>query len=248
LNADSTLKASAITFAIWAVLTVAGVIFVLEYDFYPTIASDKGQDIADAFRLLTALAVPVGAMVIAVLVYNVLRRGSDQLPPEDGPAQTGRGPLPRVWFAATAVLTLLIIIHPGMTALSKIVDDPESPDLVVDIQALQWTWFVSYPVQGVQQQPELVIPVNKTVQFNINSKDVVHSFWVPGMLMKIDAMPGRTSTISMRATKTGDFATDPQMRLQCAELCGLGHASMRIPVGVVSEREFNDWIQQRKTK
>jgi len=246
VNRDSASKAVVITFATWLLLTVAGVIFVLEYDFYPTVASDKGEDIAGAFRLLTALAVPVGAMVIAILAYAVLRRGSDQLPPEDGPPHTGRGVVPRVWFGATTALTLLVIIHPGMTALSKILDDPESPDLVVNVESTQWTWLVSYPSEGVQQQPELVIPVNKTVRFNITSRDVLHSFWVPSMLTKVDAVPGRTTTLTLKATKTGDFASDPLIRLQCAELCGVGHSLMRVPVGVVTENEFKAWIQSRK--
>jgi cytochrome c oxidase subunit 2 len=245
LNRDTLSKASAITFAAWALLTVAGVIAVLEYDFYPTVASDKGEDIAGAFRLLTALAVPVAAMVIAILLYNVLRRGTYDLT-EDGPAYLGRGSVPKVWFGATAALTLLVMIHPGMTALNEILDEPESPDLQVNVEGLQWTWLVAYPSEGVEQQRELVIPVDKTVRFNITSRDVLHSFWVPSLLMKIDAVPGRTTTISLRATKTGDFSSDPQVRLQCAELCGLGHGSMRIPVSVVTEREFRDWIQSKK--
>lgn len=246
INRDSPQRALATTLAIWAFLTVIGLIGTLAYDWYPTVGSDKGEDIAHAFTLLTALAVPVGAMVIAVLVYNAFFRGSVDKPLEDGPEFTGNGPFPRGWIVATTALTLLVIIHPGLTALSKVVDNPP-PDLVVKVEGVQWTWIVSYPDENVTKQPELVIPVDRTVRFEITSLDVIHSFWVPSLLMKIDALPGRTTVITLRATETGEFSSDPLVRLQCAELCGIGHASMRIPVRVLTEDEFEKWVDEHSS-
>jgi cytochrome c oxidase subunit 2 len=248
LNRDTASRAGLITFIVWAVLTAAGVAAVLTVDFYSTIASDRGQEIADAFRFLTALAVPVGAMVIAVLVYSVLRRGSADLPLEDGEAIDGTGSFPRIWFVATAALTLLIIIYPGLVTLNDVIDDHETPELMVDVQALQWTWLMGYPEQGLENQTELVIPVDTEITFRITSRDVVHSFWVPAFLMKIDAIPGHTTTMSLIATEEGDFSDNPLYRLQCAELCGLSHANMRVPVRVVSQSEFDDWVSQKSAR
>ena len=101
------------------ILTVLGLYATVTYDFYPTINSDKGDEISGAFTLLTALAVPIAAMVISVLVYSGLRRGSPDLSSEDGPAYDGNGPFPKAWFIVTTVLTLAIIIHPGLTTLDK---------------------------------------------------------------------------------------------------------------------------------
>lgn len=90
-----------------------------------------------------------------------------------------------------------------------------------------------------------MLPVNRSVRFEITSLDVLHSFWVPGFLMKIDAVPGRTTLMSLTPTRTGSFQTDPNLRVQCAELCGIAHARMRIPVRVVSDEEFDDWVAEQ---
>ncbi len=247
LNRDSDTRAAWITFAIWAVLTAGGLYLTLTYDFYRTVASDKGQEISDAFRVLTALAVPVAAMVLAVLGYSIFRRGSMTLSEEDGPAYHGSGPVPRIWLGVTAGLTLLIIIYPGLTTLHDVVKNPDRSDLVVDVEGVQWTWLVSYPDENISTQPELVLPVDRTVTFKITSRDVIHSFWIPAMLLKIDAVPGQTNTLTFKPTEVGDYATDPLYRLQCAELCGLGHASMRIPVRVLSQDDFDQWVSQKQS-
>jgi cytochrome c oxidase subunit 2 len=242
---DTASRAGMITFILWAVLTAAGLAAVLTVDFYSVVASDRGEDIANAFRFLTALAVPVGAMVISILVYSVLRHGSTELPDEDGPELTGTGTFPRVWLGLTAALTLLIIIYPGLWTLPDIIRKHDSPELTVNVQALQWTWLMEYPDQGLENQTELVIPIDTKVTFKITSRDVVHSFWVPAFLMKVDAIPGHTTTISLTTVEEGDYSDDPLYRLQCAELCGLSHANMRVPVRVVSKAEFEDWVSQK---
>ncbi len=212
LNRDSASRAGLITFILWAILTAAGLAAVLNVDFYSTVGSDRGEEIARAFRFLTALAMPVSAMVIAILVYSILRRGSGDLSEEDGPAMDGTGVFPKLWFGATAALTLLIIIYPGLWTLNDVIRKHETPDLVVDVQALQWTWLISYPEQGLENQVELVIPVDTKVTFRITSRDVVHSFWVPAFLMKIDAIPGHTTTMSLMAVEEGDYSDDPLYR------------------------------------
>lgn len=245
MNRDSANQAAIFTFILWVVLTVAGLAAVLTVDFYSTVGSDRGEDIAGAFRFLTALAVPVAAMVLAVMAYAVMRRGSGEMPPEDGPAMDGSGGLPKLWFGATAALTALIIVYPGLWTLNDVISEHETPELVVNVEALQWTWLMSYPEQGLENQIEVVIPVDTKVTFKITSRDVVHSFWVPAFLMKIDAIPGHTTTMSLVATEEGDFSDEPLYRLQCAELCGISHANMRVPVRVVSKSEFEDWVSEK---
>lgn len=66
--------------------------------------------------------------------------------------------------------------------------------------------------------------------------------------MKVDAVPGRTTHLSLTPTETGEFQTDPKLRVQCAELCGLAHARMRIPVRVVSEGAFEAWVAQQESE
>ncbi len=245
-TADSPTRALAITLVVWAVLTVVGVIAVLETNFFEVVGSDRGEHINTAFRFLTAIAVPVAAMVIAVMLYSVLRRSSTgDLPPEDGPAYHGRGSFPKVWLAVTAGLTLLIIIYPGLVTLNKVIGQEKNPQVVVNVTAMQWTWLIAYPDKGIDNQFELVLPKDEKVVFNITSRDVIHSFWVPAFLMKVDAIPGHTTTYSLTPTELGDYSDQPLFRVQCAELCGLSHATMRIPVRVVTQQEFDDWAAQK---
>ena len=245
LSQDTPAKAAWIAFAVWVVLTAGGLAAVLTVDFYPVVASDRGDEIAHAFRFLTALAIPVAAMVLAVVGYSMLRRGSGDLPPEDGMPFDGRGAFPRIWLGATAGLTLLIIIYPGLWTLGDVIEKHDDPDVVIDVQAMQWTWLINYPDRGVTNQVELVVPVDRKVTFNITSRDVLHSFWVPAFLMKVDAVPGRTTTMSLIATEIGDYSNEAVYRLQCAELCGISHARMQIPVRVVSQSEFETWVREK---
>ncbi len=231
--------------ALWLILTVIGELLAVFVDIYPEAKSDKGEEIEQAFRVLVYFAVPVFTLVIAVLAYTVLRHRTTGLPEEDGPPLMGRGSAPVAWLVITAGLTLAVMIYPGLTSIPGIFGDESNPDLVVEVEGVQWTWFVSYPQHDVTGASELVLPVDRSVRFEITSRDVLHSFWVPAFLMKIDAVPGRTTIISLTPTKIGSFQTDPLLRVQCAELCGLAHARMRIPVRVVSESEFNAWVQQQ---
>jgi plastocyanin len=97
----------------------------------------------------------------------------------------------------------------------------------------------------VDNAREVVLPVDRTVRFDITSRDVLHSFWIPAFLLKIDAVPGLTTTISLKPTETGTFQEDPTLRLQCSQLCGLSHSRMRMPVRVVTQAEFDEWVKSQ---
>ncbi|MCL6645673.1 MAG: cytochrome c oxidase subunit II [Dehalococcoidia bacterium] len=230
---------------LWLALTAVGLFFIGRIDYFPSTMSDKGEEVERAFRVLALLAVPVAAMVVAVLGYSIVAHRSKGDPTEDGPPIMGRGPFPLAWFGVTSGLTLLIMIYPGLTSLAKMLDNP-TPDLVVNVEGIQWTWLVSYPQQEVQNAREIVLPVDRTVRFDITSRDVLHSFWIPAFLMKVDAVPGMTTTVTFKPTEIGTFQDDSNLRLQCAELCGLSHSRMRIPVRVVTEEEFQAWVEANR--
>ncbi len=238
--------------ALWLIITAIGEALILSVELYPAAQSDKGEEIESAFRILLIFAVPVFALVVAVLLYSLLRHSMGDEPPEDGPAFHGRGLVPFTWLGVTTALTALIIIYPGLTSLSAVIGDDSNPDLVVEVTGFQWQWQFTYPQQGItiigtpDDIPEMVLPVDRSVRFDITSVDVLHSFWVPAFLMKIDAVPGMTTTISLRPTKTGTFLTDSMLRVQCAELCGLQHSTMAAHVAVVTEQEFEEWLADQQ--
>ena len=89
---------------------------------------------------------------------------------------------------------------------------------------------------------EMVVPINKIVRVQVTGSDVIHSFAVPSFGIKIDAVPGRLNETWFKATKEGIYYG------QCSELCGKNHAFMPIAVRVVSEGDFNGWLEEAKKK
>ena len=89
---------------------------------------------------------------------------------------------------------------------------------------------------------ELVLPIDERVRFDITSIDIVHSFWIPGFRQKLDAVPGRITKLYITPTELGDGNIDSTLRVQCAELCGTNHATMAVPVRVVSQEDFDAWL------
>ncbi|MBI3952987.1 MAG: cytochrome c oxidase subunit II [Chloroflexi bacterium] len=236
---------------LWLALTALGELLVLRVGLFPVAAADEAVMVDRAFRVLMVLGVPVFAFVVATLGYSVLRFRSRGQPTEDGPPVHIHRPWVVFWFAWTTALTLVVIIHPGFTGLREIRSHAARPvDLTVQVQGGRWFWMVTYPEQRVTTVKELVLPVGRHVRFDVTATDVLHSFWIPAFRMKIDAVPGMVTTVSATPTQTGSFAEDAQFRLQCAELCGLNHADMTVPVRVVTESEFQAWVaaQARQTR
>jgi cytochrome c oxidase subunit 2 len=108
--------------------------------------------------------------------------------------------------------------------------------LRVDVEARQWAWSLRYPESGVQLHNELRLPVGQPVDIHVRSRDVIHSFWVPRLGGKIDAIPGRTNVVRLQADQAGTF------RGQCAEFCGLHHAHMVMTVIAMPVAEFEAWL------
>lgn len=229
---------------LWVVLTAVGEVAALA-DIYPVKASDEADLSDSAFRFLMFLGVPVFTMVVAVLVYSMLRFRVAGEPTEDGPPVRGILGVERAWLAITGGLALLVIVYPGLTGLAELRED-KPIDLVVQVEGVQWAWTVRYSELGVRARDELVVPVDKRIRFEVTSLDVLHSFWVPAWRMKVDAVPGMTTEVEVTTTKTGSFADDSAFRLQCAELCGLYHARMAMPVRVVSQDEFDAWVASKR--
>ncbi len=253
-----------ITAIIWAILTAIGEVGAFA-NLYPTVGSEEAQDFDDIFRLLLYMGIPVFTFVIAVLIYAMLEfrtRGAGA-PGSDGPPYKGTGMVPKVWLLVTGALAIVVMINPGLTGLAKLQDDDAmskygwgdlDAELVIHVTGQQFSWGYDYldengeTIVSLPPLPdnEIVIPVDSKVKFEINSVDVLHSFWIPAFRMKIDAVPGRTTFITVEPNVLGDYTTDSAYRVQCAELCGLNHADMRTRVRVVSHADYEKWIEEHK--
>jgi cytochrome c oxidase subunit 2 len=113
--------------------------------------------------------------------------------------------------------------------------------LVVNVTGQQWIWTFSYPQQGNIESDQLYLPVDRPVVFHVTSDDVIHSFWVVQMGIKVDANPGVTTKASVTPDRLGRFD------VRCAELCGLLHADMETSVHVVSPSDFLSWLRSNGT-
>lgn len=191
--------------------------------------------IANLFYLVLAIALVVFVVVEALIIIAALRyrRGA-----EGGaePVQIhGHTALELTWTAIPAAIlaVLFVLTFQALQASQKL---PENA-LRVQVVGHQWWWQFYYPDQGVNTATQLVIPVGQPIVFTVTASDVIHSFWVPQLGGKLDAIPGQINTYWFQADEPGDYHG------QCAEFCGLGHPYMPIRVTAVSEEEFAAWVE-----
>ena len=201
-------------------------------------------------------------LVQGVLIYAVIRfrRRKGQGLPEQVHGNTR---LEIAWTIAPAIL-LLIIAVPTVDAIFDLGRDPDPDALLVRVTGRQWAWEFEYldddyvtsgsnpscVAAGLREpraeegQPlcvvdELHIPVGRQIAIELEAFDVNHSFWVPRLAGKLDAIPGRTNRMWFNATSP---SSNTGFTGQCAEFCGLGHADMKLIIFAVSEEEFEAWI------
>jgi cytochrome c oxidase subunit 2 len=124
-----------------------------------------------------------------------------------------------------------------------------NPDHKITVTGIQWSWQFEYTSDGGAQitgtpgkPPTLVLPEGESVQFRLVSDDVIHSFWVPAFLFKLDVIPGQPNTFEITPTKQGTYAG------KCAELCGQDHARMLFNVEVVSPSEYQARVAELKDR
>jgi cytochrome c oxidase subunit 2 len=221
--------------AVWVVLSVLGVILVAGMQIIPVIASREAAIEDGAFVLLTAASVPILMLVVVGLAYSALRfRATNEM--GDGPPIHGHVGVQAGWVGVSLLLVLGLFAY-GAIGLVEI-RGAQTADFEVNVRAEQWKWHFEYEATGVKSN-ELHIPVNRRVHVNIQSDDVIHSFWVPALGVKQDAVPGRPTHVYVTATDSGTYSG------MCAELCGLGHTGMTMTVVVADQAALDAWLSQQ---
>ena len=181
---------------------------------------------------IVIFAVVAGWLIYAVFAFRV-KPGDDT----DGPPIHGHSGLEVAWTAVPAMLVIAIGVVTAVV-LSRNADAGPNP-LHIKVFAQQFAWRFQYPDDGDFMSNELVMPLDRTIQFEMTSADVIHSFWIPEMGQKQDLLPGIETKIVITPTKLGSYT------LVCTELCGAGHATMRGPARVVSTAEFTSWTKKQ---
>jgi cytochrome c oxidase subunit 2 len=225
---------------IWLVLTILLVLFSIWVParLMGPPASPTMRAVESTMRIFSLAASPVAGLVWAVSIYSLLRWKTKARPTEDGPALRGNGPLTVTWAVVSTVLCVFLLIW-GLAEMTSVTSSAEASNpLVVNVTGQQWVWTFSYPDEGDVESDQLYLPLNRPVVFHVTSKDVIHSFWVVQMGIKVDANPGVTTKTSVTPDKLGTFD------VRCAELCGLRHADMETSAHVVDSTDFTTWITQ----
>ncbi|MBO9367610.1 MAG: cytochrome c oxidase subunit II [Chloroflexi bacterium] len=201
----------------------------------PVQASLQAQTVDWMFRLEMAVISFLFALIVVPLVYSLLvfrRKPGDT---SDGEHIEGNTRLEVTW-TVLPLITVLVFSYLGAVTLGETRRlDPNA--MVVNVTAFQWGWRFEYPDYGIQSN-KLYLPANRQVVLKMNSNDVIHSFWVPEFRIKQDVVPGRTTEYRITPVRIGEY------KVRCAEICGASHAYMEAPVVVVSQTDFQKWVQE----
>jgi cytochrome c oxidase subunit II len=223
--------------AIGLVASLVGIVITLLIDWFPEPASKSASDIDTLYDVLLICSVPVFVLVMTIAIYSVVRFRAKPGDMGDGPPIHGNTKLEVFWVTVPFIMVTLLAIY-GWYTLDNI-EAKQKNEMVVNVTGQQFTWTFEYPEEKVQTK-ELVLPVNRPIEFKVHSKDVIHSFWVPQFRLKSDAVPGLTTHIRLTPDREGNY------EVVCAELCGLGHSTMRQFVRVVPAGEFQTWLSDQK--
>jgi cytochrome c oxidase subunit 2 len=248
---NRTLRRDLITISIlWVVLSAVGDVFVsYAIETFPGMDSEQGIVTSDAFFFLLRISVPILILVGLMIVYAAFRfRVSDHDEVPSAHQYRSAHAFPLGWVAASVILNVLFIVHPGITGLDALwVMTANAKDATeIDVTGKQWEWRFAYPAQHLSDVDELVVPVNQPIRFVLHSDDVIHSFWIPAWGIKKDVVPGTDRTLVITPNRITDTMVDPLARTQCAQICGAGHAEMQSVVRVVSLEDFNKWVDETR--
>lgn len=199
-------------------------------------AGPVADDQAALFKFIFWIAVVVFVIVEGAVIFITLkyRRKSD----DEMPAQThGNTKLEVTW----TIIPALIIVAIAIPTIQMIWDlnepNVEGPSINVEAIGHQWWFEFRYPGEEIITANELVVPVNTNVLLQLESQDVIHSFWVPKLAGKVDMVPTRENEMWFNASEPGVYFG------QCAEFCGLVHALMRFRVIALPQEEYDAWVQ-----
>lgn len=224
--------------AIGVVSAVAATVVAIFIPWLPTSASKEMDRITFVYWFATIICIGIFALVAAILVYSVWAFRASTYDESDGLHIHGHTGLEVVWTVVPFILVVALGVVSAvvMTKNNNAGDNP----LRLKVFAQQFAWRFEYPEQEGIRSYELVLPVDRGVKVELEAADVIHSFWVPELGQKQDLVPGAPQSVVITPTRTGRF------RLICTELCGLGHATMRAPVRVVTQAEFDTWVEEQQ--
>jgi cytochrome c oxidase subunit 2 len=203
--------------------------------------SPQAAKIEDIYWLLLAITGAVFVLVEGALILFVIRfRNRGRSRTLEGPQLHGATRLELIWTAIpvvilAAIVAFVLVKLPGINGTSSA--RAAGQELTVRVEGRQFYWNFVYP-NGVIQVEQMRIPAQRDIKLVINSEDVDHSWWIPALQGKFDAIPGKTNHLTFKADRTGTFEG------QCGEFCGYDHAHMVAAVQAVPSSDFQSWYER----
>lgn len=226
---------------------------------FQTPASPSAEHLQDFHNMMLYIITAVTLFVLVLLVYVILRYNKHVNPI---PKQFSHNVLIEVLWTALPVVVLIVIAIPSFQML-YFLDRTEDPEMTLKVTGYQWYWGYEYPDnEGINfmsymiadedidtnkdqkrllsTDNKIVLPIDTNIALQITAADVIHSWAVPALGIKLDAVPGRLNETWVNITKPGVYYG------QCSELCGKDHSYMPIEVHAVTKEEFKDWVKKAK--
>ncbi|MBA3294035.1 MAG: cytochrome c oxidase subunit II [Geodermatophilaceae bacterium] len=201
----------------------------------------------------------IAALVVGVIVWGLIfwtvafhRKKNDEIP------RQFKENLPlEIIYTVIPVILVLVLFYYTVVVQNVVTDKSAEPDVTVAVNAFKWNWEFEYAdtsdesgdvvstVGSSTEVPILVLPVDQVIRFEVYSTDVIHSFWVPEFLFKLDVIPGnengRDNVFQVTVREEGSYVG------RCAELCGSYHAYMNFEVRGVSQEDYESYVDARES-
>ena len=203
--------------------------------FLPPQRSTTAAEVDALFHFIHIVGFILFVGIVSAIVYFAIkyRRQSED---EVTPVITHNTKLEITWSVIPTIL-ILIVFSWGFRGFLTVNTAP-SDAYEINVNGVSWFWEFEYPDEGIRLTDELVVPVNQPIKLVMRSEDVLHSFFVPDFRIKKDVLPGRYTTTWFEATEIGESI------VFCAEYCGTEHSTMDATIRVVSEEDFEAFLDE----
>jgi len=222
------------------VVTAALIAFSVSYDWMGPLISNNNAKVDDVYKALLVASIPFFVIICGILAYCLIefRAKPDDPIDKDGAPFHGSTRIEIVWTVIPTIVVMALGLY-AWTVLDKV--EAKQPNaMTIKVIGQQFAWNYQYPSTGVKTSGDLVVPLNRPLYLEMTSADVIHSFYIPAARVKRDVADGFVSRLRFTPNKLGAYP------IVCTELCGIGHATMRSTLLVVTPAQFAKWTLAMK--
>ena len=210
------------------------------FRYLPEQASEAAPTVDAVNNLITDLSVFFTVAIVGAMIYFAIRYR--RRPGDSGatPQIHGSLTLEVLWTVIPTIISIFVMIY-GLNAYRQVINVDDPNPVIVNVTGQKWFWTFRYE-NGKETTGHLTVPVDRGVKLILQSRDVIHSFFIPAMRVKKDAVPNRLTYVTFRPVKTGDY------NVFCTEYCGTNHSGMLATMSVLPAAEYDRWLNDRSAE